>query len=260
MAPAGTYSFRTIGSVPQRDMTTSGQSLQVAGRFRTGIEKQIKHRNRVFKVAMKLRIFRISPIAHPFRRYPCGAEQRLVEVTARGRAAKIVIGTGRLDDPQQPFGLGTSGRIIRVMRHARLETQQRADTVQENKIHVGKESLLFREFVPAPYRRRERLEEGGALVRQLKSTPMLVRPRLFDLNLVDRLLKAPLGNDGNGEPLDAVGGPDPIAIVPMPPDILHAVEDHVLVALSDQVKKALPGYVAGLDDADAHVGSRVPSG
>src|SRR4051812_14915511 len=80
---------------------------------------------------------------------------------------------------------------------------------------------------------------------------MLFRPRLFDRYLVDRLLETSLGNYRYGQPFEAVRGLDAIAVVPMPLHILDTVEDHVLVALSDQVEKALPRHIAGLHDAGA---------
>src|SRR3954449_11074845 len=80
---------------------------------------------------------------------------------------------------------------------------------------------------------------------------MFFRPRLFDRYLVDRLLETALGNHRDGQPFDAVRGLDAIAVVPMPLHILDTVEDHVFIALSDQIEKALPWHVAGLHDGDA---------
>ena len=82
---------------------------------------------------------------------------------------------------------------------------------------------------------------------------MLFCPGLLDQDLVDRLTEAPLGDDGDREPLDAIGGLDPVPIVPVTLHVLHTVVDDVLVALPDQVEKTLPGNVAGLDDRDAHL-------
>src|SRR4029078_11849041 len=56
----------------------------------------------------------------------------------------------------------------------------------------------------------------------------------------------------NGEPLDTRSGLDAISIVPVPLYVLRAVIDHVFVALPDQVEKALPGYVTGLNNGNAH--------
>ena len=81
---------------------------------------------------------------------------------------------------------------------------------------------------------------------------MLVRPRLLDFDGVDRLVEAALGDDGNRQPFDAPGGLDPIAVMPVTLDVLGAVEDHIGIAPPDQVEEALPGDIAGLDDADAH--------
>src|SRR5439155_9057148 len=97
------------------------------------------------------------------------------------------------------------------------------------------------------------LKEGRALISQFHRAPMLVCPRLFDFDLLDRLLETAFGDDRDGEPLDAVSGLDAIAIVPMPFHVLRAVIDHVFVATSDQVEKAFPRNVAGLDDGNAHV-------
>ena len=82
---------------------------------------------------------------------------------------------------------------------------------------------------------------------------MFIRPRFVGLDLVDRLLETTLGDHGNGQPLDAIGGLDAIAIVPMPLHILRTVIDHVFIAPPDQVEKALPGNVTGLNDANTHV-------
>jgi hypothetical protein len=82
---------------------------------------------------------------------------------------------------------------------------------------------------------------------------MLVRPRFSNFDAVDRLPKTAAGDDGDGKPFEAVHGLDAIAVVPMSLDELSAVIDHVFVASPDQVEKALPGNVTGLDDANAHV-------
>ncbi|MGY4357831.1 hypothetical protein ACVW0J_004324 [Bradyrhizobium sp. i1.7.7] len=58
----------------------------------------------------------------------------------------------------------------------------------------------------------------------------------------------PFGHDRNREPFDAIGGLDPVAVVPVPLHILHTIVDHVFVALADEVEEAPPGDVAGLDD------------
>src|ERR1700730_3905910 len=82
---------------------------------------------------------------------------------------------------------------------------------------------------------------------------MLVRPWPFDFDLVDSLLEAALGDGRNGEPFDALGGLDAVAVVPVPLHELGTVVDHVFVAAPDQVEKDIPGNGAGLDDANAHV-------
>ena len=76
---------------------------------------------------------------------------------------------------------------------------------------------------------------------------------LFNLDVVDWLFETPLGGDRNSQPFDAVGGLDPVTIVPMPFHILRVVEHDIFVAAPDQVEKPLPGNVTGLDDANAHV-------
>jgi len=82
---------------------------------------------------------------------------------------------------------------------------------------------------------------------------VLLCPRLLDFDLIDRLLEATSSDDWNSEPLEAVGGLDAIAVVPMPLHILCAIEDHIFVAMSDEVKKAFPWNVTRLNDADSHV-------
>jgi hypothetical protein len=85
---------------------------------------------------------------------------------------------------------------------------------------------------------------------------MLVRPWLLDLDLVDRLLETAPRDDRDSEPLNAIGGLDAVAVVPMPLDVLRTVKHHILVASADKVEKTLPWNVAGLDDANAHVMTR----
>src|ERR1700687_5672091 len=82
---------------------------------------------------------------------------------------------------------------------------------------------------------------------------MLVRPWFFDFDLVYRLFETARGDNRDGQTLDALCGLDALAVVPMPLRILRAVKRHVFIALPDQVEKSLPGDVAGLDDANAHV-------
>ena len=82
---------------------------------------------------------------------------------------------------------------------------------------------------------------------------MLVRPRLFDFNLINSLLEPPFGHDRDRKPLDAVGGFDSVAIVPMPLRVLRAVKDHIFVASADQIEETLPGNVTGLNDGNTHV-------
>ena len=88
-------------------------------------------------------------------------------------------------------------------------------------------------FVPGSHGRRDSFEKRCSLVGQFERAPVLIRPGLFDLDLIDRLLETSLGDDGNGEPLHAIGGLDLVAVVPVPLNILHAVEYHVLVAAAD---------------------------
>src|SRR5947209_18504490 len=95
------------------------------------------------------------------------------------------------------------------------------------------------------------LKKRGALIGELQRAPMLLRPRLFDRHFVDRLLETTLGDHRDSQPFDAVRGLDAIAVVPMPLHILDTIEDHVLVALPDQVEKALPRHIAGLHDGYA---------
>ena len=111
--------------------------------------------------------------------------------------------------------------------------------------------VFVRQFVPALYHGRALLKKWRAFIRQFERAPMLVRPGLLDFHLVDRLLETALGNHRDRKPFDAVRGLDTVTVVPMPLHILDAVEDHVFVALSDQVEKTLPRHVAGLNDGYA---------
>ena len=58
---------------------------------------------------------------------------------------------------------------------------------------------------------------------------MFVRPRFFDFDFVDWLLKTAFCDYGYREPLNAIGGLYAVAIMPMPLHILHAVKDYVFV-------------------------------
>src|SRR5687767_10490911 len=100
---------------------------------------------------MKLRIFRITVIAHPFRRDSSCPEHRFVQVIPRRGAAKIVIRPCSLSNPKQSPSLGAFARIDCVEGYARLESKQPDDPPQEDGIHLSEVGFLVREFVPAFY-------------------------------------------------------------------------------------------------------------
>src|SRR5262249_40350971 len=112
--------------------------------------------------------------------------------------------------------------------------------------------LLVCSLIPAAHGRSERLEEWCAAIGEFKCAPVLLRPRLFNPHLVDRLLVATLAEHRNCEPLYARAGFDPVAIVPMTFHVLHPVEYHIFVASPDQVKKASPRHVARLNNRYPH--------
>src|SRR5262245_32917586 len=81
---------------------------------------------------------------------------------------------------------------------------------------------------------------------------MFLRPRLFNLDFVDRLLIATFAENRNSEPSETRHRLDPVAIVPVALGELCPVEYHVFVAPPDQVEETSPGDVARLNDSYPH--------
>ena len=90
------------------------------------------------------------------------------------------------------------------------------------------------------------LPEGRAAIILFERFPMLVCPSgiVIDLDLLDFLRKFP--HNGQGKPVRALRGLDPIAISPISPRVLHVVQQDEMVGPANQVEITLPGNVVRL--------------
>src|SRR5205085_2558110 len=111
--------------------------------------------------------------------------------------------------------------------------QEACNFPEKEGIDLGQPLLLGCSLVPIANGRSECLEERGPAIGEFKLAPMLLRPGLLDLDLVDRLLVAALADDRNRQPFEAGRGLDTVTIVPVAFHILRPVKYHVTVAPSD---------------------------
>src|SRR3981081_4966230 len=111
-------------------------------------------------------------------------------MVSEGRTTEMVAGARRAGNRQQPFGLDPLRRVGRIADHASPESEQSGDASQEDRVHIGQPRLSVRAFVPGLHRGRELLKERRSLVGQFDLAPMLVRPRLFDFDLIYRMYQA----------------------------------------------------------------------
>lgn len=206
----------------------------------------------MFEPGMELRVVGIALVAHPLRGDSGGGKQGLLEIGAGRGPAEVAVGACGPCDREQPRRLHALRGISRVPDDPRVQPEQLCDLACEQLVDVREPLLLVGTLVPGADRRCECVEEWRATIGEFQRSPVLLGPGLFDLDLVDRLVEPSLGYDRNRQPFDAVGGLDPVAVVPVPLHILHAIENHVFVALPDKVEEAFPGNVAGLDDRNSH--------
>ena len=220
-------------------------------RLGAGIEQKIEDRDLMRELTKKLRIGGVSAVVHPFHGDSLGGEEIDVEIAARRRTAEVERRPGGSADRQQPLALGARHGVVSRPPQGRGNPEQSAEAGDEPGIDLAQMPFAGDIVIEGPDPRRQGFEMRGTLIVHGQAPPMLLRPWLRDLGLVDRLEIAALGDDRDRQPLHALRRLDLVAVAPVAPGELRVVQEDELVHHGHDVEIALPGNVARLDDGEA---------